>query len=391
MRKIIFFSHLRTQSGHHQAAEALMDLAERRMGNVSVKKLDLLTETSPLVERLISFGYMNWIRSFPETYDRVYESWFCHGPDSDETNFKWYQPFLINKMRDILEREEPDLIFCSHSLPSLILSKMKIKGQCRIPVINVYTDLFVNCVWGRQGIDAHFLPTPEAKQKLILDGLAPERLQVTGIPVHRAFRTVQRRPAIPAGRPVHVLIAGGNTGLGSIDRLREELRNMQQIRFTVLCGKNRRLFRTIRSWEMPHVTPVEFISSRSEMNELYDRADALITKPGGVTLSEGLRKKLPMFIHSALPGQERHNLDYLTQKGLAFSLKTGVPLSDQILGVMTDALRMHRWNRAVDRFRRSMDVKTETGMVEFIESLLAVHENDPAAIWRKPSLHPVGK
>ena len=239
MRKVIFFSHLRTQSGHHQAAEALMDLVERRMGNVITKKLDLLTETSPLVERLISFGYMNWIRSLPDVYDRVYERWFCHGPDSDETAFKWYQPFLINKMRDILEREKPDLIFCTHSLPSLILSKMKINGLCKIPVINVYTDLFVNCVWGRTGIDAHFLPTAEAKRKLSLDGLDPERLMVSGIPVHRAFREVRNRPAITGRTQIHALVAGGNTGLGCTGGFLVNISGAEATLFTGLCGKKR--------------------------------------------------------------------------------------------------------------------------------------------------------
>ena len=44
------------------------------------------------------------------------------------------------------------------------------------------------------------------------------------------------------------------------------------------------------------------------MNELYSMADAIITKPGGVTISEALKKGLPIFIHSALPGQEEINL-----------------------------------------------------------------------------------
>lgn len=391
MRKILFFSHLRTQSGHHQAAEALMDLVERRMGRVETKKTDLLTETSPVIERFISVSYMKWIRSFPGIYDRAYNSWFCHGPDSDENRFKWYQPFLINKMRDILEREQPDLIFCAHSLPSLILSKMKLKGQCRVPVINIYTDLFVNCVWGRKGIDVHLLPTAESKNQLIKDGLDPGRLRVTGIPVHSAFIQMPEQTESHLHHPLRAVIAGGNTGLGNIDRLREELERTPNIHFTVLCGNNRRLLGRVKSWELPNVTAMPFIASREEMNELYEQADLLITKPGGITISEGLRKKLPMFIHSSLPGQERYNLDYLTAKGLAFPLDINGPIEQQLMAVLENPFRMHRWKRSVDRYHGQLDIRSESELAVYLEELLSAAEKDRGRAIHVSSFSTAGK
>ncbi len=54
------------------------------------------------------------------------------------------------------------------------------------------------------------------------------------------------------------------------------------------------------------------------MNVLYEQAHAIITKPGGVTLSEALCKRLPIFTHSALPGQEEINKQYLLAKNLIF-------------------------------------------------------------------------
>ena len=56
------------------------------------------------------------------------------------------------------------------------------------------------------------------------------------------------------------------------------------------------------------------------MNKLYDQVDAIITKPGGVTVSEALRKRLPIFVHSTLPGQEQINLHVLKSQKLVFEL-----------------------------------------------------------------------
>ena len=34
------------------------------------------------------------------------------------------------------------------------------KGKCNVPIINVYTDFFINNVWGKEGIDLHLYPVP---------------------------------------------------------------------------------------------------------------------------------------------------------------------------------------------------------------------------------------
>lgn len=45
-------------------------------------------------------------------------------------------------------------------------------------------------------------------------------------------------------------------------------------------------------------------------------SDLLITKPGGMTCSEGLAKGIPMLFHNPIPGQEEENVHYFTAKGL---------------------------------------------------------------------------
>jgi processive 1,2-diacylglycerol beta-glucosyltransferase len=56
------------------------------------------------------------------------------------------------------------------------------------------------------------------------------------------------------------------------------------------------------------------------MNDLYDQIDAILTKPGGVTISESLFKRKPIMIYDALPGQEEINLKQLKDLSLVFHL-----------------------------------------------------------------------
>ena len=47
------------------------------------------------------------------------------------------------------------------------------------------------------------------------------------------------------------------------------------------------------------------------MDELMSVADVMVTKPGGLSISEALVKKLPMIFFSAIPGQEANNIKVL--------------------------------------------------------------------------------
>lgn len=370
MKKILFFPHLQMQSGHHQAAEALMDLVQQRYPDAEVKKIDLLSETNKLLEKVITTGYLQWIKLAPRLYSKTYKKLYFSQDPLDE-QYIWHQPLFLHKLRRILKEEEPDLIFCTHSLPSCMLSKLKLAGQCLVPVVNVYTDFFVHDYWGHRGIDAHFLPTMESKEQLSKDPNVPGKLLVTGIPVHRKIsrprssESLQQSPSKPV-----ILLAGGNSGLGCPSRMFQELERVDDFQFVVLCGHNHRLYRKIESWNLPHIQPISYVASREEMNDLYEAADALITKPGGVTVSEALRKRIPMFIHSALPGQEEMNLEILIPKGLVTRIESGRPLAEQLRVTLTDPQHMHSWHKAMDAYADELVIQTDDQMMTVIEELL---------------------
>ncbi|PGY15353.1 galactosyldiacylglycerol synthase [Bacillus sp. AFS031507] len=368
MKKILFLPLLQMQSGHHQVAEALMDLLKNHTDDLTFKKIDLLSYTNKSLEKVITSGYLNWIRYAPETYNLAYKSFFYVSP-TKKHSFKWYQPLFLKKMEQLLAEEKPDLLVCTHGFPSYLLSKLKMKGKCDIPIINVYTDFFINSVWGREGIDLHFLPSQEIKRKLGRKYQATnQQMMVTGIPVHEGItKTLHRKQ--DNERP-KILLSGGNSGLGGILKLAEELKLSSNLDFLVLCGNNKKLYDEIHSWDLDHIKPLTYLSSRSEMNLLYEEVDAIISKPGGVTISEAIRKRLPIFVHSALPGQEKINLQYLKRKELVYELDQSTPLEKQLLSVLTNQKKMKGWEDAIDAYQQEIELEKPEKIVELIETLL---------------------
>ncbi|MGE7766042.1 MGDG synthase family glycosyltransferase [Peribacillus sp. NPDC096540] len=373
MKKILFLPLFRMQSGHHQVAEALMDMLKKHTNGFTLKKVDLLSYTNNSLEKMITTGYLKWIRYAPETYNLAYKNLF-YVPLPKERSFKWYQHIFLKKMEELITEEKPDLIVCTHGFPSYLLSQLKIKGKCNIPIINVYTDFFINNVWGSKGIDFHFLPSQELKEKLISKNQIPKHsMMVTGIPVHEEI-TKRSRGLKNADRP-KILIAGGNSGLGGILNLADELKKSTNFDYFVLCGNNKKLYDAINTWDLAHINPLPYISSRSEMNKLYEGVDAIVTKPGGVTISEALRKRLPIFVHSMLPGQEEINLQYLKDHKLVFELNHKLSFEKQILSILMDHKKMDQWDKSIESYQKEIELEKPEGIVELMKLILNLRQS----------------
>jgi len=376
MKKIVFLPFLQMRSGHHQVAEALMDIVKKQTKGILVKKIDLISYASPTLEKMITSWYLKWIRYAPETYDFAYKRFFYSASHNDHS-FKWYSYFFLKKMEQLLLAEKPDLIICTHGFPSYLLNQLKRKGKCEVPVINVYTDFFINNVWGREEIDYHFFPSKDTKDEFSKRyQMSEKRMVVTGIPVHQEI--TKNTKAKKRGDRPKILISGGNNGLGGIMKLLSRSKEPSQSDFYVLCGKNEKLYNEILSWKMDHIKPLPYISSRAEMNHLYEEMDAIVTKPGGVTISEVLRKRLPVFVQSALPGQEEVNLRYLTKKGLVFKLKQQESLEQELISILKDDEQMSQWEQSIQSFQDGIKVEDPLEMAEILGGILDQKQLKPS-------------
>ncbi len=385
VKKILFFPLLRMQSGHHQVADAIMDMIKNRIDDIELKKIDLMSYTNKSLEKIISRSYLKWIRFAPATYNVVYKKHF-YSQKQTKNSYKIYQGIFIKKMEQLIDEEKPDAIVCTHGFPSYLLSQLKMQGKCNVPVINVYTDFFINNVWAKEGIDFHFVPSLEVKRNLMeVYKIPSEKIIVTGIPTHEEILKTTHRN-FTREKP-QILVAGGNSGLGGILKLSSEMKNSKQFNFTVLCGNNQKLYDEILSWDLDHINPLPYISSRTEMNQIYDEVDAIITKPGGVTISEVLKKRLPIFVHAYLPGQEEINMTYLKKQQLVFELNQTVSLESQLNKILKDTRKMKQWEQSIDLFQKGLQLETPEQMVDVVNWILDKKSTSIPLYKVEPSIH----
>jgi processive 1,2-diacylglycerol beta-glucosyltransferase len=362
--KILFLPLFKMPSGHHRVADALIGMIENRTSKVTCVKVDLLSYSNETLEKLVSGTYLKWIGHTPKTYDWAYKH-FAYTKKHDHCSFKGLEHYFLRKLQMLLDQERPDVVVCTHGFPSLLMSRLKNKGGVKTPVINVYTDFFINDIWGREGIDYHLVPNLNVKQQMVEKyGLQEQNIIVTGIPVHETFTKQAQKKEKNLVKTI--LVAGGSSGLGDITGLVKKANPDSGFKYTVLCGKNEQLYDELQSLNDPRIESLPYMDSREAMNELYNRVDAIITKPGGVTVSEALQKRIPIFIHSALPGQEDINLQYLKESHLVYQLNGDSHFEEQISKVLHDDLERRKWERAVDKHFNDIQMGSINSLYTFL-------------------------
>ncbi len=346
---------LQISSGHHQVADALIDGIKTMDPSVECDKVDILHYGYGKIEGVVSNVYLKWIAHFPQMYSWVYRKVVCEENQEDK-RYRHYELLFLSVMQDIIEEKKPDIIICTHALPSYLLSILKQRGFLSIPVVNVYTDYFIHRLWGREGIDVHLVPSIPMKKQLLEKGVNEDQIYVTGIPIHHKFSKADRFE-VKQHDSLHLLLTGGNLGVGLIEKFVEKVQN-QKIQYSVLCGKNEKLYERLAQMNSSQITPIPFIESREKMDLLYKSCDGIITKPGGVTISESLFKRVPIFVYHTLPGQEEYNLSQLQQLGVAnhlHSWDSNEHFEEEIIGFYEDGGAIETYNDYLDQYHSHID------------------------------------
>lgn len=362
--KLLFLPILQIPMGHHTVADAMIHSMEQRVWDIECKKVDFFSYVDKSLEKAIRLTYLSWINHSPHTYGWVYLKSMHTAKTTKQFNFLEYK--FLQKMNDFLKEENPDFIVCTSSIPSFIIDRLRHSGVDTPPVINVYTDFWVNKLWGGSEVDYHFVPDQNFKNELIAqNGIDAAQIFITGIPVDECFTPRKTEDGTP---PYHVLISGGSSGLGDIKKLIYTLRDHPEksYQFSLLCGKNKKLYDSILALETPNIRPLSYISSREAMNDLYDSASAIITKPGGVTISEALHKRLPIFVYSSLPGQEEINRDFLLKKELIYDLDLKHPIGKQLDRFFHDKNEKILWSDRADSYLSEIELPAWQKLMELV-------------------------
>jgi processive 1,2-diacylglycerol beta-glucosyltransferase len=234
----------------------------------------------------------------------------------------------VTHLEQLVHRFAPSAIVCTHFLPVDLLLRLKRRGRLPQPIYCVVTDFAAHAFWAIPGIDGYFVASDLTRQQLIACGVAPTIIRVCGIPVDPAIgepkplALMRARHGFPLDLPL-VSLFGGGLDVARVRRMVEGLvASDRAATLALVAGRNAALLDTLS--DLPDGAGMRLcrLGFIDYVDDLVAASDLVITKPGGLIVSEVLARGTPLLLIDPIPGQEEWNADYVVSSGAGIQLRT---------------------------------------------------------------------
>jgi len=346
-------------AGHVRAAQAL-ERAFQATGAVrEVRHVDALEFTNKVFRTIYSKTYIEMVDRAPEMLGWLYD--VLDSPWEKERRRLAWDKLNTRPFVKMLEREQPDLIVCTHFLPAEMVSWMKAKHRLACPQSIVVTDFDVHAMWLCHHYEHYCVALEETREHMIRLGIPAVKVSATGIPIDPAFAEVRDKVAARkalglAPATTTILLSAGGFGVGPVEHIVSTLMELEHpAQIVAVCGKNAEL--KTRMEKLAARKPARRgtlvpIGYTTAMDEYMSASDVLVGKPGGLTTSEALAKGLIFCIVNPIPGQEERNSDHLLEEGAAIRCNNLPVLAYKLDRLLDDAARLASMRKAVRRLAR---------------------------------------
>lgn len=334
-KKKILILYATLGSGHKSVTNSLYDYFIKN-NNYEVKTLDLVQYENIigfLSNKLFEQNFKYRLGSF--LYSIYYELF----------DFK-IQPIPYKVMAKIVHKNKklqqyitsfnPDLVISTFFLGSIVMGILKEKKVTNAKVISIVTDYDGHEMFTKykEELDAIIVSNEIVKNELIAKGVDSYKIYPFGIPVSQIFnenninknnmQSIKEKYHVNNGKKTFLFFAGGTIGSSfSYKFLKRLLEEEYDINIIYACGKNTKVKskaeKLIEKQNYKNVYPIGYTK---KVDELLNISDVVISKPGGVSVTEFLKMKIPMILIPGNGGHERYNAKYVCKKGFGVNCKT---------------------------------------------------------------------
>ena len=381
-----------TGGGHMRTSSAMQKYIEENRPDDIVRVVDTLEQISHLYNKTVSEGYELMVKTAPKFFGTVYN--YTNKDSTMNELATKIQHRLAKKLLPLMVEFRPDVIICVQAFCVDMASRIKLKYKMDVPIISLITDFATHKMYIQEGVDAYVVSNQEMVDSLEGFGIDKSQIQVSGIPIdpvfYQPFDRIQLmnkfslNPELPT-----VLFMAGSFGVKDIFkiylRLAETDLDFQAI---VVTGRNKRLYDEFdyildidpdnEETDTQEENPIRYYSGNNgikptrllyfvdNIQEYMHVADLIVTKPGGLTVSECIACSLPMAIFSAYPGQEADNADYLEYHNMAIRISKKNS-AEIIYKLLKDTEKLSMMKQACTKQNRGNSVRQ---MIELAEKLV---------------------
>jgi len=372
-----------TGGGHRSAAAAIVAGVQKFFEGESyaIRVVRAVEESHHLSAKLVRL--YNWILRNRQHWMKYYY-WFINYVRPETSRFFYKR--CVGYVVELFERWCPHVVVSVHPLTqhifARVLKELNLAG--RVPLVSVVTDPCYGFWkgWACDDVTLYLVASDDARRQLIDYGVAPERIKISGLPVHPKFAYPGEEAAQAARRALGldpekftVFVNAGWIGGGNIPQIFSELvRGELDVQAIFLAGKNEDLRVAAESIALDAPFPIKVIGYSDEIEKLMSAANVMISKLGGLTTFEALACRVPIIadvITEPMP-QEAGTANLIEERGAGVMLKRSIDVVPVVRRMMEDEVHYSRMRAATV----SLAIPNSTRyIVEEIAALIPKPEN----------------
>lgn len=357
MKAIIFSAS--TGGGHMSASRAINEYLKEK--NIETKMVDTLKYISPLLNKTVTETYDFIAKHYPQIWKMMYNT--SNGKTVNKI-LTSINNIISRKLLPLLKSFKPDVIITTHPFATEMISKLKSLQKIGIPLICVMTDYAPHRTWINPCVDAYIVANEGMLEPMVKMGVKENNIYPFGIPVDEEFFSKKNKSKILKDLGLSeeiptVLIMSGSCGYANMEEIYRKMQKLDvDFQIIIITGKNQKLYNKMQSLinksnadrrskrlipklakhmnfsnlrvikkfvnkseNFDQTKTTKIIYFTNEVSKYMAAADLIITKPGGLTVSEALACDLPMALFDAIPGQEEENADFLVSHNMAVKLE----------------------------------------------------------------------
>ena len=293
--------------GHIAAANSIKDYINKNYEDADVEAIDCIEYISKYANKISTKAYVEMTKNTPRLWKKLY-SGSNRGTlavISDASN-----RLMALKLVNLIKEKKPDLIISTHPFSSHMCAILKKRKQISCKLATIMTDYHIHKQWLflPKFVDFFFVANEQMKTDLINLNIQSSKIFVTGIPVSSKFNLKYNRDEIfdelwlDKTKFTALVFGGGEFGLGK-NALETGIRMFKDIQIIAISGKNKKMNKAFKDIveKTNSESRVKILEFTDKVPELMSISDVVVTKAGGLTITESLVSGLPIIIINPIP------------------------------------------------------------------------------------------
>ena len=330
-KKVLFVS-CAAGAGHVRAAEALLSELQTKHPEIITDHLDLVDFSHPALCFILSTAYISSVRHYPLLYKLIYELSNNKTSNILLNILAFFLCVITKKYRQKIRDFNPDIIISTYFFSTALLPPTSAK------IYTVITDYKHHQVWFNKKSVGYFVATEEIKKEI--ESQSDAKVVVSGIPINPEFLKEKNTEKIKNDFGLNnqlptILILPCQSGTIAPDKIVKQILNKPYNIIAVAGKSNPNIYKNFLELkkEAQNFWPLPY---SDKIDELMRMSDVIITKAGGITITECLHLGKPIIVVNPIPGQEEHNTEMILKNNYGVKIEDLAQLETEITKILGD-------------------------------------------------------